>query len=268
MSVEKRGGSPSGSGGLPLGLVIGVVLTVLYVKFDYALPSWLQPVEKVKVLFITTTASLSADDNNLDELQREIAVKMKEDASYYTGIDDALGKFITEEIIWRERTKRTLKLLQDMIRKLDDVSGRQSSAVNNSIERILQTLPEGTKQESRFAYQYLKIRFPGLSDVEIVEELKRISLTDLFQMPFPSSRIVFALSAPAPARIEIYDTSRQKVRTLLDAKLPGGQFRLYWNFTDDDGVPVASNDTYSYKLYVNGEQTRAGMMAAPVSVWQ
>ncbi len=267
MSVDKRDGNHSSSGGLLSGLLIGVVLTFLYVKYDFALPSWLQPAEKVKGFFVTTTASLSAGDSDLDELQREIAVKMKESSDYYTNIDDSLGKFITEEIIWRDRTKRTLKLLQDLVKNLDSHSGSQSSGVNRSIERLLHAVPQQTKNEQKFAYQYLQNRFPGLSDAEIVEELKRISLTDLFQISYPSSRIVFALSLPGTARIDIYDGSRQKVKTLLDAELPGGQFRLYWDFTNDDGESLATNAIYSYEIYLDGVQTRTEIMEVPGVVW-
>ncbi len=267
MSADKRDGNHSGGGGLLFGLVIGVVLTFLYVKYDFALPAWLQPADKVKGLVITTTASISADNNDMDELQREIAVKMKESSDYYTSIDDSLGKFITEEIVWRGRTKRTLKLLQDLVKNLDSHAGSQSGGVNRSIERLLHAVPQQTKNEHQFAYQYLKKRFPGLSDTEIVEELKRISLTDLFQISYPSSRIVFALPLPGTAKIDIYDASRQKVKTLLDAALPSGQFRLYWDFTNDDGVSLAPNETYSFEIYVNGAQTRAEIMEVPGAVW-
>ncbi len=268
MSADKRNGNQSSEGGLLFGLVLGVVLTFFYVKYDFALPEWLQPVDRVKGLVISTTASISADNNDMEQLQREIAVKLREGADYYISVDDSLDKFITEEIVWRERTKQTLKLLQDLIKNLDSHAGSRSNGVNSAIERLLLTLPQETKVDHKFAYQYLKNRFPGFSDTEIVAELARISLVELFQTPYPSSRIVFALPMPGSAKIEIYDTSEQIVKTLLDAELPSGQFRLYWDFTANDGMPLASNTAYRYEITVDGEQLRSAMLAEPNAVWQ
>lgn len=268
MSADKRDGNQSSEGGLLFGLVLGVVLTFFYVKYDFALPEWLQPVDQVKGLVISTTASISADNNDMNQLQREIAVRMKEGAGYYTSVDDSLDKFITEEIVWRERTKQTLKLLQDLIKNLDSHAGSRSSGVNNAIERLLLALPQETKADHKFAYQYLKNRFPRLSDTEIVAELKQVSLVELFQTPFPSSRIVFALPMSGRAKIEIYDASEQKVKKLLDAELPSGQFRLYWDFTADDGMPLASNAAYHYEITVDGEPLRSAILAQPNAVWQ
>ncbi|MBL7174857.1 MAG: hypothetical protein ISS66_03425 [Desulfobacteraceae bacterium] len=268
MTVDKGGGGRYNVGGGVLsGVVIGIVLTFLYVKYDLTLPSWLQPVEKIKIFFITTTASLTADEHNLNELQREIAVKMKENPGYYTSIDNSLGKFITEEIVWRDRTKLTLKLLQDNVKNLDRLFGTRSNGLNRSIQRLLSALPQRTKEEKELSYEYLKRRFPDRSDTEIVEDLKRISLADLFQIPHPSARIVFALPALSSARIDIYDASKQKVKTLINAELPAGQYRLYWDFSNEDGRPLSTDADYIYKIYVNGKQKRARNMEVPKAIW-
>jgi len=251
-----------------LGLIIGIVLTFLYVKHGFVLPSWLQPVEKAKIFFITTTASLSADENDLNELQREIAVKMKESPAYYTRIDDSLEKFITEEIIWRDRTKRSLKLLWDYINNLDRFSATRTDGVARSIQSVLRALPQQTKEEKKLVYKYLKRRFPESSDSEIIEELKRISLADLFQMPFPSTRIVFALPVQSSVRIEIYDVSKQKVKTLIDAVLPSGQYRLYWDFSNEDGKRLSSAKLYSYEIYINKKKKRAEVIEVPAVLWE
>jgi len=268
MTGKSNGDHFNGSGMGALGLIIGIVLTFLYVKHGFVLPHWLQPVEKTKVFFITTAASLSANENNLDELQREIAVKMKENPDYYTRVDDSLDKFITEEIIWRDRTKRSLKLLRDNINNLDRFSGMQSDGVNSSIQRVLLALPKQTKEEKELVYKYLKRRFPGSSDSEIVEKLKGISLVDLFQMPSPSARIVFALPALSLARIDIYDSSKQKVKTLIDAELPSGQYRLYWDFTNENGELLSSDAIYRYEIFINKKKNRTEIIEVPKALWK
>lgn len=249
-------------------LIVGVVLSALYVKLGWTPPVWLQPAERAKGAFITMLTSVLTDDNDLTELQREIAVTIQQDPGYYTSIDDALGKFITEEIVWRERTKRTLKLLQDYVKNLDRVSGSDSSWIDQSVERLLLRLPGETREEKRLAYKYLQRRFPGHSDSEIVDELRRVTLSDLFQMKFPSSRVVFALAAHSTTKIDIYDASRQKIRTLIDADLPAGQYRLYWDFTNDDGETLSRNAAYSYKIFVDGERKRTETMETPKSIWE
>jgi hypothetical protein len=68
--------------------------------------------------------------------------------------------------------------------------------------------------------------------------------------------ITFRLSNPAPARLEIYDTSGRLVRTLVDAPLPPGVHNIAWNGLDDAGNPVGSG-VYFYRLNAGAfEQSR------------
>lgn len=219
-------------------------------------------------LFITTAASLSASENNLNELQREIAVKMKENTGYYSRIDDSLGKFITEEIVWRDRTKRNLKLLMDNIKNIDRYSEKVSDKTKKAMQRVLLRLPELTKEDNWLSYKYLKSRFPDHSDTEIVEELKRISLADLLQISHPSSRIVFALPETGVTKVNVYDSSKNKVKMLVDAELPGGQYRIYWDFTNDHRESLSSAATYTYEILINGEHKRAGVMEPSINIYE
>ncbi|MBW6513649.1 MAG: T9SS type A sorting domain-containing protein [Candidatus Syntrophosphaera sp.] len=75
--------------------------------------------------------------------------------------------------------------------------------------------------------------------------------------PFnPSTTIAFSAQDSGNARLDIFNTKGQLVRTLLNNEVQRGDHRLSWNGTDDHGMPVASG-LYLYKLDLNGQsQTR------------
>ena len=131
----KQRGEASGAG-LLSGVLMGVVLSVLYIKFDFALPAWLQPAETVEGLAITAAATMLTDENQADELQREIAVRIQAQPDYFVRIDNELGRFISEEVVWRESTKRDLKLLQDMVKAMAEQAERQPQPLADSLQRV------------------------------------------------------------------------------------------------------------------------------------
>ena len=262
MASDKHKTSQSGLGGLG-GVAIGMILTILYVKFGFTLPGWLQPVETVKDSFISLSASLAVDENNLAELQREIAVKMKQ-PSYYTSLDNSLDNFITEEVVWRTRTKRTLKLLQDQIKAVDARSGQFAPTLSGALDR----LPKRLIKEKELAHKYLQRRFPDRTDSEIIAELIRLPLTEVLQMRYPSARILFALPSESHTKIVVSDATEQPVKTLMDGDLPMGQYRLYWDFTDEGGERLPADVAYTYEISLNGERHRVATLELPPAVWE
>jgi len=69
-----------------------------------------------------------------------------------------------------------------------------------------------------------------------------------FPNPFnPTTSIRFGLAASGRAELEIYNVLGRKIRTLVNAEYPAGEFEIVWNGTDDAGRPVASG-LYFYRL--------------------
>jgi FlgD Ig-like domain len=83
---------------------------------------------------------------------------------------------------------------------------------------------------------------------------QEISLRN-YPNPFnPSTTISFDLSEEKSGRAElsIYNTKGQKVKELVNSKLPEGQYSYVWNGTNDAGKPVVSG-VYYYRLYVDAD---------------
>ena len=59
-------------------------------------------------------------------------------------------------------------------------------------------------------------------------------------------------------RLEVYDLTGRRVRTLVDESRPAGRYEVTWNGTDDNGARVASG-TYFYRLQA-GSFTRTEKM--------
>ncbi|HMB71340.1 MAG TPA: FlgD immunoglobulin-like domain containing protein, partial [bacterium] len=78
-----------------------------------------------------------------------------------------------------------------------------------------------------------------------------------FPNPFTSATtIAYALPAPGPARLAVYDVTGRLVRTLAEGRrVPAGAYRAVWDGTDRTGRRVASG-VYFYRLETR-DATRA-----------
>ncbi len=71
--------------------------------------------------------------------------------------------------------------------------------------------------------------------------------------PFnPSTTIRFAIPVEGPVRLDVYNVTGQKVRTLVDGTLPWGETEVVWNARDDGGHAVAAG-VYLYRLTVDDQ---------------
>jgi len=89
-----------------------------------------------------------------------------------------------------------------------------------------------------------------------VEELPsaalRPGITSIYPNPFnPSTRIIYELSVPGPARLVIYDARGRQIRTLVAETLPAGRHELVWRGRDDRGQAVASG-LYIVRMEADG----------------
>lgn len=89
-----------------------------------------------------------------------------------------------------------------------------------------------------------------VSDIEspVISGLSGYRLFQNFPNPFnPGTTIRYVLPAPSEVRIEIYNTSGKRIRTLLNGFHPSGKHELFWDGINQQGKPAASG-LYVYKL--------------------
>jgi hypothetical protein len=85
-------------------------------------------------------------------------------------------------------------------------------------------------------------------------------LAQNYPNPFnPSTTISFSTRKSGTARLAIYNTKGQLVRTLLDTKVDSGNHNIVWNGTDDSGNPVSSG-LYLYRLDHDGQSQTLKML--------
>ncbi|MGD2119903.1 MAG: hypothetical protein PVG66_16210 [Chromatiales bacterium] len=254
---EKNDETTSSFGSGLAGLLGGILLAIVYIKFGFSLPGWLQPAETFQQGLTWRLASLTVDDNNLEELQREIALQMQ-DPDFYVASDNALGGFITQELVWRDKTVRSLTLLRAEVNNLRRLSADQHEGIKNSIQRLLQNLPAETRQEKQLLSDFLRLRFPQASDAQIIDQISKLSLPELLQMPVFATTIIFLTDATANYSVKLFDETGQNIKTLLKGELPAGKYRLYWDFTNDEGRPVDRHLSYRYEIQRGGLPVRSG----------
>jgi len=89
-----------------------------------------------------------------------------------------------------------------------------------------------------------------VSDFEINPHLKT-ELLGNFPNPFnPETHISFALAKQSDVEIDIFNVKGQKIKTLFDGVLDGGEHVLLWNGKDDFGYNVGSG-IYFYRMKTN-----------------
>ena len=89
------------------------------------------------------------------------------------------------------------------------------------------------------------------NDTQIAQDC---ALLQNYPNPFnPSTAILYRLPAGSDVEIEIFNSAGRKVRRLLDAQLPSGNYKVEWDGVDDSGHSVSSG-LYFYTLKTS-EQT-------------
>ncbi|GAB4343647.1 MAG: hypothetical protein Kow0037_31930 [Calditrichia bacterium] len=70
---------------------------------------------------------------------------------------------------------------------------------------------------------------------------KAFRLLPNYPNPFnPETRITFELPQASPVRLEIYDMSGRKIKTLVNKAYPAGRYEVIWNGRDGQNRPAAS----------------------------
>jgi hypothetical protein len=87
---------------------------------------------------------------------------------------------------------------------------------------------------------------------ETAERPADFQLTQNYPNPFnPATSIRYRLGRPAAVSLAVYDAAGQRVRDLVEATQPAGDYLVEWDGTNDAGQAVASG-TYLYRLEADG----------------
>jgi len=86
------------------------------------------------------------------------------------------------------------------------------------------------------------------NDDPIIPAVENVISATNYPNPFnPSTTIAFSLPKAGIATVEIYNLKGQKVRSLLNAKLPSGDHKAVWDGSNDNNQPVSSG-IYFYRV--------------------
>lgn len=125
----------------------------------------------------------------------------------------------------------------------------------------------GDKKQLRLTRMLMATPAAGRINVEGIDDPLPLPTSFMLKQnypnPFnPTTLIEFSVGAEAgvmgqrDVTLEIYNIMGQKVRSLVNGKMPVGEHRIEWNATSDNGGRVASG-VYLYRLTVGSEsQTR------------
>jgi len=83
---------------------------------------------------------------------------------------------------------------------------------------------------------------------------RHYALSQNYPNPFnPTTEIEFSLPEWSNVQLAVYNVLGQKIKTLFNAKVPAGRYKVTWDGTNDFGRQVASG-VYLYKLKTNKVQ--------------
>lgn len=131
-----------------------------------------------------------------------------------------------------------------------DIEGKGIVPGNDTIIRI----PFDVDQDFEITAVYASTRSTGITEMQyevlkdtVTEETLVLEQND--PNPFNGrTRLDFEIPGEADTKLIIYDVGGALIRTLVDAKLPGGKHSAEWDGCSDSGAPVEAG-IYLYKLY-------------------
>ncbi len=194
MAKSTAGKSPSDQGGctkLIFGIVAGMILSGVYINYNWALPGWMQIPGLVQGLGARTVADSVIEDPKADLATKQRAVEelFRRDPNLFRELDDDMGNVITRAVIDR-KARRRLMIFQSAQNAMREQLGKHE-AIRKAAERQYETesldeiiLLTGIKnlREDAFLYGYLLDRFPESSDRELIEEAMALRPQEVFEI--------------------------------------------------------------------------------------
>jgi len=179
-----------GWGKLILGVIAGVVLSSGYVKFNWALPGWLQLPGLVQGLGPRTVADSVLEDPAADLAAQQRAVEelFRHDPHFFRQLDDEMDHAITRAAIDR-KARHHLQLFQAKVATRRDQLGKHESLREVAFRKYgVETMEDLTVQAGledlradAFLHGYLKARFPDLAgDAELLNAALALKLGEVF----------------------------------------------------------------------------------------
>lgn len=173
-------------------------------------------------------------------------------AGNQAGIDQAWSELFGSQVTGQVRDAATAQPLDAEIQVLEiDTSQLLPRRADPATGRYRRLLAPGayTLRAQAAGHMATTLPFvvgagPTVVDIQLASQttgvLARADPTQLRLEAYPSPartqlRIGFDPGPPGPARLEVYDLSGRRVRSLLDGTVASGWSRLDWNGTDDGG---------------------------------
>lgn len=125
-------------------------------------------------------------------------------------------------------------------------------SMSTSQAKVRAVAQHGATTATGFSDSLFVIGTPSAVEAETSVLPARFALHPNQPNPFnPVTTIRFELDRPGPATLRVYTVSGALVRTLADARLPAGHYRVPWDGRDSSGRPVGSG-VYLYRLTEGG----------------
>jgi hypothetical protein len=265
---KKHSKQPKTGNSFFTGLLVSILLGILYLKFGFTLPAWMQPFGAFKDILTDFAVSAVSDQQDLNEVQRKIALDFGWNRQKFVDLDTALGHFISEEYYWQQQGRGKILQLQNNIKKIKQETKKGTNQnLKDSFNRVLNNLPKKARQEHRFIRRHLNKRFPDDTDDDIITKLADCNnIDEIIQRPSISQTIHFQLIVEAKVRVEIMeiiDNSEKVIHTLIDARLPAGQYWVYWDRMGDSVDKSSLKEKYRYRVLYNDKLETTGLLEYP-----
>lgn len=160
--------------------------------------------------------------------------------------------------IWSSSYGKTGYLENEVFHAIPELSGIAANAIafsDDDYGRIAVNAFDRKRTEYSGIYEY----DPNPVSVEEPDRPVPFLTATAYPNPFnPAVTIQFELPAAGRARIEVFNITGQRVKTIVDQSFPAGVNRVRWDSTLDSGSR-ASSGVYFYRIQA-GPQTRTGKM--------
>ena len=154
------------------GVLLGVIMTFVYVRYSWAMPDVVKIPGKITEAAIVTTAAMDLfSPQASDEVrQRAFSVVMSQQAVEFVAIDAELGSPLLEEILRREAVRET-KLLKHQISAYDAVMDKpalrkameRKHGATDDDEELKRRMLLSAIDDEEFASWYIRTHFPHLT---------------------------------------------------------------------------------------------------------
>lgn len=152
-----------------LGVILGIALSFVYLKYGWTPPAFLQIMGMMKSIPETTMADsiLSDPDSSYEQRQRAVIALIKNDDEFYKEIDEEIG--FTKRVI-DKRIKRKLLILKELVLTLESAKKRgiargldiyYSNHTRNTVAKEI--------KKDKLLFHYFRERFPKSSAEEMAE---------------------------------------------------------------------------------------------------